>query len=259
MASTLSATVYRRLLHGLLAGDPAPGAPLPSERTLSERFGVNRHAVREAVKRLQQAGLVRVTQGGATRVLDWREHGGLALMEDLVEADPESPELLRAALEMRLCVGVDAARRCAERASAGLLADLAATVERTEPLGPDPASSAPARTAAHPDDLHADAYEALWRAIVLGADNVAYRLALNSLIAGENGVRLRALSLGEARDVATQRALVDAIAAGDADRAGNLATDLLQRTIALAQAAFASGAALPEAAAGAARGGRADG
>src|SRR5688572_9057948 len=124
MEATLSATVYRRLLHGLLEGDPPPGDPLPPERTLSERFGGNRHAVREAVKRLQQAGLVRVSQGGATRVLDWREHGGLALMQDLVEADPDSHELLRAALEMRLCVGADAAFRCADRATPELRAEL---------------------------------------------------------------------------------------------------------------------------------------
>ncbi|UUY06381.1 winged helix-turn-helix domain-containing protein [Svornostia abyssi] len=41
----------------------APGDPLPSERVLAEQFGINRHAVREAIKRLQQAGLVVVSQG----------------------------------------------------------------------------------------------------------------------------------------------------------------------------------------------------
>jgi GntR family transcriptional repressor for pyruvate dehydrogenase complex len=224
-SSTLSTVVHARLLADLLAGDPAPGDPLPSERTLSGRFGVNRHAVREAIKRLQQAGLVHVSQGGATRVLDWREHAGLGLLPALAEADPESSELTRAALEMRLCIGVDAARLCAGRASATTLADLVAIVERPRGQGAGAA-----------DEDHADAYADLWRAIVIGADNVAYRLSFNSLVAGGSGERLRGLSLGEARDVEAQRDLVGAIEAGDADRAGAIAAELLGRTLALAPA-----------------------
>ena len=59
---------------------------MPSERTLAEELGVNRHAVREALKRLQQAGLIRIAQGGATRVLDWRQSGGLEVLLDLMNA-----------------------------------------------------------------------------------------------------------------------------------------------------------------------------
>ena len=71
----------------------------------------SRHAVREALKRLQQAGLVSISQGGATRVRDWRHHGGLEL---LLEGElPEALHAPRAAMEMRACIGADAARRCA--------------------------------------------------------------------------------------------------------------------------------------------------
>ena len=74
--------------------------------------------MREALKRLQQAGLVSISQGGATRVRDWRRHGGLELLLD-VAAEGDAPEALhapRAAMEMRACIGADAARRCAQRA-----------------------------------------------------------------------------------------------------------------------------------------------
>src|SRR5215213_10644494 len=71
----VSDTIFDRVRADILSGTLAPGDPLPGERQLAEELGVNRHGIREAVKRLQQAGLVRVSHGGATRVLDWRDHG----------------------------------------------------------------------------------------------------------------------------------------------------------------------------------------
>ena len=106
-----SETVHAALRGAILDGTLAPGDPLPSERVLAAEHGVNRHAVREAVKRLQQAGLIHVTHGGATRVLDWRTHGGLELLTDL------PGRLLRDVTEMRATIGADAAALCAERAS----------------------------------------------------------------------------------------------------------------------------------------------
>ena len=58
--------VYSALSAQILRGELRPGDALPSERLLAEEFAVNRHAIREAMKRLQQAGLVRVSHGGAT-------------------------------------------------------------------------------------------------------------------------------------------------------------------------------------------------
>ena len=85
-ANLASGEVHRRLREQILSGELAPGDPIPSERALSEELGVNRHAVREALKRLQQAGLVRISQGGATRVLDWRDSAGLEVLLDLMRA-----------------------------------------------------------------------------------------------------------------------------------------------------------------------------
>jgi GntR family transcriptional regulator, transcriptional repressor for pyruvate dehydrogenase complex len=206
--------VYAALSERILSGELAPDDALPSERLLSEDFGVNRHAIREAMKRLQQAGLVRVSHGGATRVLDWRATGGLDLLAQLGHAAGPVPELVRSALEMRLSIGVDAARRCAERAPAALIADIEA-LSAAEPTS---------------DGEAADTYERLWNLVVRGADNLAYRLALNSLIAVGGGFDLRTLSLPEARDHVAVTALVRAIAAGDSDAAETAARDLLERT-----------------------------
>src|SRR4051812_7538006 len=128
-SATRSEQVHAQLRSEILGGRFAPGDALPSERKLSEDLETNRHAIREALKRLQQAGLVSISQGGATRVRDWRRHGGLELLLDLEEA-PEQLEVPRAAMEMRACVGADAARRCAQRADHALKTQIQARVEQ---------------------------------------------------------------------------------------------------------------------------------
>jgi GntR family transcriptional repressor for pyruvate dehydrogenase complex len=206
--------VYASLSGQILSGAFAPDEALPSERLLSEEYEVNRHAIREAMKRLQQAGLVRVSHGGATRVLDWRATGGLDLLSQLGGSGGLGPELVRSALEMRLSIGADSARRCAQRAPAPLVAQM------RDLVADEPSD----------DRQAADAYERLWGLIVLGADNLAYRLALNSLLAASAPFDLRGLSLPEARDRVAIAELVDAIAAGEPDTAEAAARDLLERT-----------------------------
>jgi DNA-binding FadR family transcriptional regulator len=215
----LSQTIFVALRDGILIGRPAPGEALPSERALADELGCNRHAVREAVKRLQQAGLVEVSHGGATRVLDWRATGGLDLLAQLPLAAANT-EHLRSVLELRLCVGVDAARRCAQRAPAPTVAALRAT------LADDDELDAPLR------------YAALWDRIIDGADNLAYRLAYNSLLAGlaPGEEPSRSLFAAETKDARAHEALVDAIAAADPDAAAAAATDLLARALAPAPA-----------------------
>ena len=204
--------VHDRLRRSILDGELAPGDALPGERALAADFAVNRHAVREAIKRLQQAGLVEVTHGGATRVRDWRATAGLEVLPDLALADRR---LLRSALEMRLAVGADVARLCAERGDEALAARLREIL-------------------AAPGDP-SDRYDELWRALVAGSENVAYQLADNSLLdAMERLPEARALSAPEFEDAAAQEALVDAVAAHDGARAAELARELLGRMLAAA-------------------------
>lgn len=220
LRSPISETIFVRLRDEILGGTPAPGEPLASERVLAEELGCNRHAVREAVKRLQQAGLVAVSHGGATRVLDWRATGGLDLLAQLplTAGDAPDPALLRSILELRLCVGVDAARRCAQRAPAAVEASLRAALEAQRDAEP---AQAPLL------------YAHLWEHVIDGAGNIAYRLAYNSLLAGLNpaGDLSRALFCGEAADIAAVETLVAAITAGDADAAAAAADGLLARAL----------------------------
>jgi DNA-binding FadR family transcriptional regulator len=211
----VSDVVHEQLRQEILAGRLEVGAAVPSERVLAERFGVNRHAVREALKRLEQAGLVQISQGGPTRVLDWREHGGLEVLLDLIDDPGELPpqELLRAVLELRACIGTDAARRCAERGDAATRAEVARLAGEVG-LAEDPAATVAA-------------YDALWREIVRGAGNLAYRLALNSLLAALTSFPLLAAALVP-DDRAQLAALGDAVADGDAVGAEAAARALLE-------------------------------
>src|SRR6476620_9288900 len=113
---SVSDGVFHELRDAVLDGRFAPGESLPPERQLAESFAVNRHAVREAVKRLQEAGFVRVVHGGGTAVLDVRRTAGLDLLVHLARAEGEpASRIIRDGLEMRRCVGVEAARLAARR------------------------------------------------------------------------------------------------------------------------------------------------
>jgi DNA-binding FadR family transcriptional regulator len=61
----------------ILAGELVPGDALPTERELSETFGVSRASVREALRALQAQGLIRVT-GAPARATVSRELRGPA-------------------------------------------------------------------------------------------------------------------------------------------------------------------------------------
>jgi DNA-binding FadR family transcriptional regulator len=210
--TSVSGRIYEDLRGRILADETRA---LPSERRLAEDLGASRHAVREALKRLQQAGLISISHGGATRVRDWRRHGGLELLLETREL-PAGLEIERAVLEMRASVGADAARRCAARASAVVRAELEARAEML---------------AAETDlDVRNTIYEAFWDLVIDGADNLAYRLALNTLVT-QQGVRVDADRVGaELRDPEAIRALAAAIAAGDDEDAHARARQLLERS-----------------------------
>jgi GntR family transcriptional regulator, transcriptional repressor for pyruvate dehydrogenase complex len=210
-STSVSGRVYDHLRDQILAG----AETLPSERRLAEDLGASRHAVREALKRLQQSGLIRISQGGATKVRDWRRHGGLELLLELDEL-PAGLGIERAVMEMRASVGADAARRAAARADAVQRAELEA---RAEMLAAE-------------QDLEArnTLYEAFWDLIIDAADNLAYRLALNTLQAGRQ-MRVDAPRVAaELNDAHAVRDLAAAIASGDETRARARAQELLERS-----------------------------
>jgi GntR family transcriptional repressor for pyruvate dehydrogenase complex len=69
-AERLSHSVVRQIEQLILRGILRPGERLPSERELSERFGVSRPSLREAVAELQERGLLATRAGAGIYVAD---------------------------------------------------------------------------------------------------------------------------------------------------------------------------------------------
>jgi len=215
---SVSDTVFAQLRDAILGGSYQPGDQLAPERELAQAFAVNRHAVREAVKRLQEAGFVQVVHGGGTRVLDVRRTAGLDLLGHLARAqDGGFDQLVRDGLEMRRCIGVEAARLAAKRADAKQRRAIVAAAARYT----DPA------------DEHAD--RDFWALVVDASDNLAFRLALNSLVESIDSQPdlMDVLLAADRRDDSSHADLAAAIAGRDPERAAVCADAVLSQALAV--------------------------
>lgn len=94
---TSGVSLWRQILEALKreieAGVHQPGARLPTEQELSQRFRVNRHTVRQALASLAEDGLVQVQQGRGTfvseAVVDYRVGRRTRFSENLARAQRE--------------------------------------------------------------------------------------------------------------------------------------------------------------------------
>ena len=55
--------VSAEIERSILSGQIPPGMPMPTEQSLAEQFGVNRSTVREAIRQIEQEGLLQRRQG----------------------------------------------------------------------------------------------------------------------------------------------------------------------------------------------------
>ena len=222
---SVSDGVFQELRDAVLDGRIAPGELLPPERQLAESFAVNRHAVREAVKRLQEAGFVRVVHGGGTAVLDVRRTAGLDLLVHLARAEGEpASRIIRDGLEMRRCVGVEAARLAARRGDAAARRRIvAAAAAYRGPVGGGEDGTD----------------RAFWAEVVDASDNVAFRLAFNSLLHTVDAHRdlMDELLAADRSDATPHADLAAAISARDEETAAAVADRILGQALdALARA-----------------------
>ncbi|MDT5334706.1 MAG: GntR family transcriptional regulator, transcriptional repressor for pyruvate dehydrogenase complex [Mycobacterium sp.] len=218
--------VFEQIVAEVLNGDMQPGEALPSERRLAEVLGVSRPAIREAIKRLTETGLVEVRQGDATTVRDFRRHAGLDLLPRLlIRAGEVDVTVVRSILETRLHNGPKIAELAALRRQPELAETLDASIE----------------TLAAEDDPVERQRHALtfWDHVVDGADSIAFRLMYNTLRATYEPA-LPALAVMMSAEVGrpdAYRDIANAIRAGDPAAAGRAACDLLEpATVALLSA-----------------------
>lgn len=198
---SLGEQLYDELSRDILLGRIAAGANLLPERKLAETRGLNRGAVREAMKRLEQMRLIRSVHGGGNRVEAWRQVAGLELLPDLLVKEGGLPDftMLRALLEMRACLGVDAARLAALRCTPEQAGVLQACVDAMR---------------RRPNDMEhqQEMMLAFWEALMQAASNQIYVMAFISLrLCWERyGAHLRHLLSDELRATSEYQAIVTA-------------------------------------------------
>lgn len=122
-----------RLLAQIRAGEPPPGASLPSEQELMSRFGVGRPTVREALLRLEAMGVITISHGERARVVEPSAARILGQLNDsivhLLGVDQASLEHLK---DARLAIEEGMVRRATERATEASLARIEASMRRQE-------------------------------------------------------------------------------------------------------------------------------
>lgn len=208
--------VFEQLLAEMVDGELAAGDALPSERKLAEALGVSRPAVREALQRMSQAGLVEVRQGDATLVRDFRRNVGLDLLPRLLQPGGQLDLVVaRSILEARLHVGPKIAELAARRGGPQLGYSL------------DQALDALAATE-DPIELQHRALD-FWDIVVDGADSIAFTMMFNGLrLAYVPAIEmLTVVMAAEVGHTAAYRALARAVVAADPGAARLAAEELL--------------------------------
>src|SRR4051794_13428372 len=213
--------VFDQVLDEVVDGEIGAGDPLPSERRLAEVLGVSRPAIREALQRMAQTGLVEVRHGGATTVRDFRRYAGLDLLPRLLVRRGElDPEVARSVLEARLAIGPAVAALAAQRGGPVLAVALGDVLD------------ALAESEAGPEGDVARQVHALefWDQVVDAADSLVFRLMFNSLRAAYEPAleALAPLMAEEVGQVDAYRLLTAAIGAGDPDTARAAADRVLR-------------------------------
>lgn len=207
---SLSESVYLQLQDKIVRGELAPESALPSERALSEALAVNRGAVREAIKRLQQAGLVAVRHGGNHTIRNFEEEAGLELLPSLL-VDGRGRldiEVLRSIMAMRSALAPEVAASAAEKGGESLAAKLETLLDRMRQAERDLVQ------------LQALVFD-FWKTLVAGSGNIAFRLAFNSMTKTyvQAWDAIRTTLEPELRDIGNLRAIAAAVRARDVQAA----------------------------------------
>lgn len=207
----------------ILTGKHRPGQSLPGERELSEELGISRLTLRSALAHLENEGLVKAVHGSGTRVLDYRETGGVDLLAHLAKlaltgAVPGGLDVFASLLELRRAVAIEAIGIAAERATPEELRAMRDHVAMQEKLVGD----------AHAFMI---ADLAFARMVVRATKNLGFELLFNTIersIEEMPGVEL-AFSIHATTTVKVYRRLLERLEARDAVRVRRTAARLLTR------------------------------
>lgn len=162
--SNLSTTVVETIRQRIIQGQLRPGDKLPAESALEDDFKVSRTVIREALSRLQAAGLVEKYRGKGTYVLTRPTGHSFAAPPQENQSYQDRLDLL----DFRIGVEVEAAALSAQRRSTVQLSALEAALDAFEQASDKPSAAVTADF-----DFH--------RSIAVAANNRLYLDLLQSL------------------------------------------------------------------------------
>ncbi len=234
-AASLADDLVQRFEEQIESGDMPPGARFPTEKAITEDFGVSRTVVREAYSRLAARGLLVSRRGSGAYVPDGARYRAFQVTaEEVGEID----DVLKL-LEMRMGFEVEMAGLAAERRTEQDLRRLVETLDAME-------GSADV-------DASVDA-DAAFHAAIASATGNGYFLRFTQFLGvrlvpsrrlylqGDDPVRHQRYAHTINRD---HRAIYAAIEAGDAAAARRAARRHIEKSIARYRALKESGSELP--------------
>ena len=208
--ASLARAVTAELVERIVRGVHPPGTPLPPEPALCEAFSVSRTVVREAVKVLQEKGLVQVRQGAGTMVTPpamWDMLDELVLSATI--AEDETLAILDDVVVTRRVLESDMANVAARVAGPDVIERLGALVDRMDELVADHVAYADVDRAFHDTIMQASGNR-IARGVVRALENQVIHTARYT------GRTERALCVASNRG---HRRIYERIAARDPDGA----------------------------------------
>ena len=130
----ISDEVLEQMKENIVSGEWSPGTKIPGEIELSQRFGVSRVSVREAIHRLAGMGLLTIRRGEGTFVSEVLLKDYLNILLPMLTIDGAS---LSDMLEFRAIIEVESARLATIRADVEDIKRLGEALSRMEEVKGD--------------------------------------------------------------------------------------------------------------------------
>jgi len=199
-------TVIKALEQDIIHGKLSPGARLPSEEKLCERFNASRTLVREAIQQLRGRGLIQTFKGSGSYIADPSLDTLADAMETYSALTDDSAYL--ELMDFRILLETECARLTALHAGEKIITQIHKTIETMEKTGGD-------------RKLFGEADIAFHLAIAAGSQHKLYATVLHSL--ASRSVKYAQINGGDhkshQRVIQTHREIFNAITDGDGDGA----------------------------------------
>jgi DNA-binding FadR family transcriptional regulator len=217
----LGVRVAEQIRADISQGKLVAGDELPSESQYADRFGVSQRVVRDALRTLNNEGIISTRQGKRAVVGDLRPAAVGNYMRFLLDADVRAIDEL---MEFRALLEGRAARLAAERANESDVTQMRQAMKRIVDTGDDLSARVPADLSLHELISRSCGNRFVHTMLIALSDTLAEERRKGAQITQSAGV-------GHDETDQQHQALIDAIAARDGDEAERRAIEIVRRAL----------------------------